>query len=246
MDERNDAGRVGSYGAPAGGSLPPMPWRLRAKGEAVATLHWVDVDRVRTIVPRGLRVVRFLPGRTLGGLFLAEYGPGSEMCYGELIVGAATVWYAGRPCLWVTDLLVDSERSVDGGRSLLGAPKRLARFSRDADGRSVTVGDPERPICRVSWSRRVPLWRHRARLVALHRDVRDATGSLVCAHGNAMHGRWAVARVETAFPGASPLRDLGLGNPVIGVCGTGVELLLGGAPFFPLRHVAPAPWPGAP
>lgn len=248
MDEGDDVVGEGSYVTPAGGALPPMPWRLRAKGEVVATLHWVDVDRIRTIVPRGLRVVRFLPGRTLGGLFLAEYGPGSEMCYRELIVGAATVWYAGRPCLWVTDVLVDSERSVDGGRCLLGAPKRLARFSWDSDGGSVTVGEPGRTICRLSWSRRVPLWRQRARLVALHRDVRDGSGALVCAHGNEIGGRWAVARVETAFPAGSGLRGLGLGKPVLGVCGTGVELLLGGAPFFPLRHLAgaPGPGPGAP
>ena len=68
-----------------------MPWRLRARQPVLASLHWVDARRARELVPPEISVVQFLPGWAIGGLFLAEYGPGSDLEYNEMIVSAATV-----------------------------------------------------------------------------------------------------------------------------------------------------------
>ncbi len=216
-----------------------MPWRLYARGPVLGSLHWVDAQRARQLVPPELSIVQLLPGRTIGGLFLAEYGAGSELEYNELIVGAAMVWHGRRPAAWVTDLFVDDPASVDGGRALLGAPKHLAPFSRD-DG-EITVGKPAAPICRVRYRPRLWLWRQRVRMAALHRDVRDPSGATAAWHGEEMRGRWGLARVEVEIPPTSPLRRLGLGDPVLGLCGRNVELLLGGAPFLPLHLLSVSP-----
>ncbi|HEV2148284.1 MAG TPA: acetoacetate decarboxylase family protein [Longimicrobiaceae bacterium] len=226
--------------------LPPMPWRLRVEGLVLITLHWVDVERVRALVPPELRIMRFLPGKTLGGLFLARYGPGSELEYDELIVSGATVWHAGRPAAWATHLFVDEARSVEGGRTLLGAPKHLAPFARDEGaGHRVRVGEGDRPVCRVLHRGRLRLWRQRVRLAALHRDVRDPSGRTVVAHGNELRGRWGVTRAEVEIPERSPLQGLGFGKPVLSLCGSGVEAVLGGAPFLPPRRLAVSPPGGA-
>jgi acetoacetate decarboxylase len=213
-----------------------MPWRLRARGVVLVTLHWVDVERARALVPSDLSIVQLLPGKTVGGLFLAEYGPGSELEYNELIVSGATVWHRGRPSAWITHLFVDHPTSVEGGRALLGAPKHLAHFSRDGGPESpVTVGEAERPVCRLSHGRQLWLWRQRVRLAALHRDVRDPSGRTISVHGNELHGRWGVTRARVEVAEGAPLRDLGLGEPLLSLCGRNVEAVLGGASFLPLR-----------
>jgi hypothetical protein len=92
-------------------------------------------------------------------------------------------------------------------------------------------------VCRIRYSPRIWLWKQRILLAALHRDVRDPSGATVAVHGEEMTGRWGLARVEVEFPPTSPLRRLELGAPITGFCGRDVELILGGAPFLPLRFL---------
>lgn len=233
------ASRAEEAGGAEARGYPEMPWRLRSRGTVAASLHWVDVRCARTLVPPELSVLRFLPGWTIGGLFLAEYGPGSDLQYNELIVGAATVWHRRRPALWITDLFVDDPASVAGGRALLGAPKHLAPFTR-AEG-EITVGDPAAPVCRARYRPRLWLWKQRVRLAALHRDVREFSGATAALHGQEMAGRWGLARVEVEVPPESPLRRLGLGDLITGFCGRDATFLLGGAPFLPLRLLTVTP-----
>lgn len=228
---------------PRMGSPPAMPWRLRARGLVLITLHWVEVERVRALVPPELPIVHFLPGKTIGGLLVAEYGPGSVLEYNELIVSGATVWYEKRLCAWATHLFVDSRESVEGGRSLLGAPKQLASFSRqDGVGGRITVGEENHPVCLLSYHRQIWLWRQRVRLAALHRDVRDPSGATVSVHGNEVRGQWGVTRAAVEIPASSPLRDLGFGGPVLSLCGKDVDAVLGGASFLPLHLRSMTPY----
>lgn len=209
-----------------------MPWRLRPNDVALITLHIVDVDRARAWVPPEYPIVRFWPGKTIGGLWVAEYGPGSDLQYNELIVACATVWYRGRPAPWATHLYVDNPLSVRGGRELLGAPKELAPFTRQPGARAhIAVGDPQSPICRISYGRQLWLWRMRVRLPALHKDMR--TLGQISVHGNEVRGRVGLARAQVEIPESSPLHALGFGPPLLGVCGKDVEALFGGAPFLP-------------
>ncbi len=71
---------------------PPPPWTL--KGGALQTLHLVDIQKVRPFVPPELHVVPILPGKTLGVVYLANYGAGSVLTYNELIVAPALTRYA--------------------------------------------------------------------------------------------------------------------------------------------------------
>ncbi len=241
-EEQN--GDSSSFG-PKTGLPPPMPWRVRAHGLVLVTLHWVEVERARAFVPPELSIIRFLPGKTIGGLFLAEYGPGSDLEYSELIVSGATVWYRKRPCAWATHLFVDNPTSVEGGRSLLGAPKHLTRLSREEEPENrFTVGEADLPVCNLRHGRQIWLWRQRLRLMALHRDVRDPSGATVAAHGNELHGRWGLTRAKVEVPEKSPLRDLGFGRPLLSLCGKDVEAVLGGASFLPLHLLSVAP-PGS-
>lgn len=219
------------------GDLPPMPWRLRAEGMVLVTLHRVAVERARAFVPSEFRILQYWPGWTVGGLFLARYGPGSDLEYNELIASCATVLHRGRPAPWATHLFVDNPDSVAGGRALLGAPKHLAAFAREEGARSsLTVGDAGRPVCRLHFGRQLWLWRQRLRVAALHLDVRDSSCSTIAIHGNELHGRMGLTRARVEIPEASPLHPLRFGRPLLSLCARNVTLLLGGAPFLPLQH----------
>ena len=222
-----------------------MPWHLRTRGIVLVTLHAVNVERAREWVPPDYRILQFWPGKTLGGLWVAEYGPGSDLEYKELIASCATVWYRGRPALWATHLYVDNPKSVQGGRELLGAPKHFARFSRVKEDKGeqhrMTVGDEGVPICRFRYNRAFWLWRQRVRLPALHRDVRDVSGNTIVAHGNAIHGRIGLLRARVEIPAQSPLAPLGLGAPGFSFGMREVTATLGGAPFLPIRMESLSP-----
>jgi acetoacetate decarboxylase len=221
---------VTGAGVPAAGP-PPMPWRLVARDAALAVPVWVPLEQARPRVPRRYRVLPLLPGRTLGGLFLAEYGPGSTLRYRELIVASATLLHRGRLAAWVTHVFVDDPASVRGGRELLGVPKQLASFDW-RDGR-VEVRTPEHPVCCLRHGRTLWLWRQTARLVALHGDVRDP--ERVSLHGNEVRGRLGLARAAVEIPPRSPLRALGFGAALPALRIGEMEAVFGGAPFFPPR-----------
>jgi acetoacetate decarboxylase len=217
-----------------------MPWHLVTHGATLISLHWLATERARAWVPAQIGILPMLPRRTIGGLFLAEYGPGSDLQYNELIAACATVWHARRPCAWVTHLFVDSHASVNGGRTLLGAPKSYAPFRRESfsgGGRRITIGTPERPICTVQVAAKQWLlpWRPRLRVIALHRDARDPLRAVV--HGNQLRGRLGIARARLEIPEQSPLYSLGFGRPLLTLCARDVEAVLGGAGFRPIETV---------
>jgi hypothetical protein len=218
-------------------SYPPMPWHLVTRGTTLITLHPVRIRDARQWVPRRFRILPIVPGYTLGGLFVTDYGPGSDLQYNELIAAGAAVWHDRRLCPWVTHLFVDSEASVEGGRKLLGVPKRLASFTRDRgeQGDRVTVGEAGRPICTFEVNRRLWLWRQRLRAVSLHQDVRDDEGRTVVAQGNELNGGFGAARARVEIAADSPLKGLGLGRPLLAGCARDLEAVLGGAPFYPSR-----------
>jgi acetoacetate decarboxylase len=137
---------------------PPAPWNLQ--GYAIATLQFVDVARVRPLVPSELEIVSLLPGKTLGGIYISSYGLGSVMEYNELIVVSAIVNYAGKWGAWISHIYVDNPHSVAGGREIWGLPKELAQFSWEGSdsviaeplGYRVTVSQGNRQLCSLGYS----------------------------------------------------------------------------------------------
>lgn len=221
-------------------SYPPFPWRLRPSGAAWASVHLVDVAVARQYIPSEFPIVRVWPGKTLGGLFLVHYGPGSVLEYRELVACAATVWHGGRICAWVTHVYVDSAASCRGGREGLGVPKVLARFQSPTGeaGTSVVTRD-RRPLCTLRFRRTAGLWRQRIRFCATHLHSEAAGRSTVSIHGNELAGRLLLGRADVVLTPDSPLAVLGLGRPLLAVGAEDAEALFGGAPFLPF-HTLPA------
>ena len=76
------------------------------------------------------------------GVALVDYQPGSVLTYGELLVARPRRVKSGRDKgrhVTVTDIWVDSEESLVGGRALWAIPKDLAVFDWSPDGRRGSV-----------------------------------------------------------------------------------------------------------
>jgi hypothetical protein len=181
-------------------AYPPAPWRLI--GRAYLNLQLVPI-RIIHGVPSSLRVVQVLPGRTLGGIYLAQYGEESTLAYSELIVFSALVRCGRRFGGWVSHIYVDSAESVAGGRSIWGLPKELAMFEW---GERVTVRTSGIEILSAAISEarfRTPI---KAPLPAF--GVRD--GALLHFTGRC-RGRVGASRTRFEIPLKSPFSDLRLG-----------------------------------
>ncbi|MGL5063309.1 MAG: acetoacetate decarboxylase family protein [Microcoleus sp.] len=140
---------------------PSAPWKLR--GYAVQTLQLVDVVRVRSLVPSELGIISFLPGKTLGGIYISSYGLDSAIEYNELIVVSAIVNYCGKWGAWVSHIYVDNPNSVAGGREIWHLPKELAQFSWEGSdsvkasslGYRVTVRQGNCQLCSLNYSKQI-------------------------------------------------------------------------------------------
>lgn len=221
----------------------PFPWTLLIADAALASVHTVPLAAARRLIPSDLRILRVWPGRTIGGLFFARYGPGSELEYHELVVCAGVVLYRRRPCAWISHVYVDSEVSLRAGREAIGVPKELARFARGEDG-SVTVRaavDGAELICALTPRRAVragggvgPI---ALRFRAIHEHAERPPGAVVSLHGNRLRGRFAPLAVDVRVPPGSPLRALELGDPLLGLAVTEAVGVLGGAGFQPYHEI---------
>ena len=184
---------------------PQAPWRLQ--GHAVSSLHMLDVSRVRTSVPPELSIASVLPGKTIGGIYLAAYGAGSVLEYHELIVVCALVRHRRRLGAWISHIYVDNPCSVAGGREIWGLPKQLAEFTWDRTSGSASVRQEQNLLCILKPERRFPLGRLPAFLPAFSRQAEN----LVWFKGTGT-SRLALSRGAFVVPPASPFSALGFGG----------------------------------
>ncbi len=185
---------------------PPAPWSL--KGYCVQTLHLVDTARARQFVPPDLRVVSVLPGKTLGVVYFASYGPGSAMEYDELIVAPALTRHAGRLGFWISHIYVDHPDSVAGGREIWGLPKEMAQFAWETGSKDCVVArQGDRVLATVSWGKQRRLWQQPLRLPVISR-----LGPQVLGFQGKVCGRLGISRGKLEVPGESPFASLRLGG----------------------------------
>jgi hypothetical protein len=194
---------------------PPAPWRLTGPAAIVPAL--VPLARARAAVPPDLKVVRVLPGHTLGGFVAVTYERGSTLMYNEIVVCGALVRTARGPAgLWVSGLWVDSESSVSGGRSIWKLPKDLGRFDVSRAGRTqrfeASVGG--RTIARIDATRLLPKLPQPGVLPM----VSGTAGSHWFTIGRGVM-RAGLARVTVDIPAESPIASLGLKPLPIAVAG---------------------------
>lgn len=130
-------------------SYPAAPWTL--KGYALQTLQWVDVAKVRPLIPPQFNIISPWQNKTLGGIYISSYQSGSILQYNELIVSAGLVSYSGQWGGWISHIYVDDQDSVAGGREIWGLPKELAEFHWEGTD-TVTVSQGENILCRLTYS----------------------------------------------------------------------------------------------
>jgi len=137
-------------------AYPQAPWTL--KGYAILTLHFINIDRVRSLIPSELKIIPVWPGKALGGVYLSYYGTGSVLEYSELIVVPAFVSYRGKIGDWVSHIYVDNHDSLAGGREIWGLPKELAEFTWE-NGDRVTVRQENKILCSLNYRQQTLAWR---------------------------------------------------------------------------------------
>jgi acetoacetate decarboxylase len=185
---------------------PPPPWNL--EGYAFQTLQLLDIDRVSSLIPSELGIVSVLPGKTLGGVYVASYGAGSVMTYNELIVVSAVVHHGGKIGAWISHIYVDNPNSVAGGREIWGLPKELAQFTWDL-GKTphVQVRQGDELLCTLNCRWQLPGWQQ-----ALRGSVFSVVSSNLAAFEGRAKFKLALANTDLQVPSESPFAWLGLGQ----------------------------------
>ena len=149
-DPTGAASRTTSEVAGAGDRYPPAPWRLA--GPAVVVMTAMPVERARAFVPDDLEIVAVAPGRTLAALVVADYQEQATFPYGELAVMPAVVRCGRTSGAWISDIWVDSDRSLRGGREMWGMYKYKATFGWTAgESNSVTITADSQRLVSLAW-----------------------------------------------------------------------------------------------
>ena len=199
-------------------SYPQAPWTLQ--GYAFQTLHLLDIDRVRPLIPSELNIISVFPGKTLGGVYLSYYGSGSVLEYSELIVIAGFLSYKGKFGGWVSHIYVDNPDSVAGGREIWGLPKEMADFSWDGD--RVTVSQANQTLCTFKYNRQGFGLQQR-----LGASSFSSMGENLLLFPAELDSRLGLVSSKLEIPSPSPFASLNLGQPLLTVHADNMRLKVG-------------------
>jgi acetoacetate decarboxylase len=188
-------------------SYPAAPWHLQ--GKALVNLHWVDVDLSRLLIPSELAIISILPGKTIGGVYVASYQAGSILEYNELIVVPALVRYQHHIGFWISHIYVDYEDSMKGGQEIWGLPKEIAQFTWKES--EVLVTQNEHSLCRFSlhsqWQNLLNGW-----LPKLQGDCLSRIGNNLLFFQSHFKAKVSVVKSTLKIPQESPFFFLNLGQ----------------------------------
>ncbi|MBD2497759.1 acetoacetate decarboxylase family protein [Nostoc sp. FACHB-280] len=188
-------------------SYPATPWILL--GKAIASLHLVNINQVRSLIPAEFQIFSVWPGKTLGCVYLSDYREGSVLEYSELIVAPAIVSYQNQIGAWISHIYVDNADSVAGGREIWGLPKELAEFTWENDKR-VTVRQGDRNLCTLNYTQQSLAWRQR--LTGSSFSVQGVELLRFSAECEALLG---LVSSQLEVPGESPFAGISLGQPFL-------------------------------
>ncbi|MFN6479451.1 acetoacetate decarboxylase family protein [Nostoc sp. DedQUE07] len=184
---------------------PQAPWTLQ--GYAIQTLHLVNIDQVRPLIPSELEIISVWSGKTLASVYLSHYGSGSVLEYSELIVVPALVNYQRKIGGWISHIYVDNADSVAGGREIWGLPKELAKFTWE-QGKQVTVHQENRKLCSLKYNQQSLAWRQW--LSASSFSVKGSDLLMFTAEVESVLG---LIGSKLEIPDESPFSGIGLGQP---------------------------------
>lgn len=200
-------------------AYPQAPWTLQ--GHAFQTLHLMDVDSVRPLIPSELKIISVWPSKTLGGVYLSYYGSGSVLEYSELIVIAAILGHKGKFGGWISHIYVDNPDSVAGGREIWGLPKELAEFTWEEN--RVTVRQGDRTLCSLNYNRQGFGWRQQ-----LGASSFSAMGSNLLLFPFELESRLGLVSSKLEVPPESAFAQLDLGQPWLTVHSDQMRLVVAG------------------
>ena len=184
---------------------PQAPWTLQ--GHAIQTLHLVNIDQVRPLIPLKLEIISVWPGKTLASVYLSNYGSGSVLEYSELIVVPALINYQRKIGAWISHIYVDNADSVAGGREIWGLPKELAKFTWE-QGKYVTVHQENQKLCSFKYNQQSLAWKQR--LSASSFSAKGADLLIFPAEFESLLG---LIGSKLEIPAESPFFGIGLGQP---------------------------------
>ncbi len=198
-------------------SYPQAPWTLR--GFAFQTLHLIDLAKASPFIPPELAIVTVAPSKTLGGVYLSNYGAGSSLEYSELIVVAGLVKRGSTIGAWVSHIYVDNPDSVSGGQEIWGMPKELAVFDWQTGAQQVVVRQDNQVLCALSCSRRVSLWRQSIAFPAF-----SLLNSNFVRFGATALAYFGLITAKLEVPGTSPFARVIDAPPTIAASADALEL----------------------
>lgn len=183
--------------------FPPEPWDLTGVGHV--TLWRIAVDDLPALPASATPLA--VRGTALVATAFVSYDDRGLMAYDELLAGVL-VRLGRRAGLSITDIWVDSETSMRGGRALWGIPKELATFG------PLTAETAAGPIASASFSpRRVGF--------PVPRPLRGSTiqtlGDRTVASPIRAGGRVRTAHASWSLHADGPLAWLRTGRPVTSV-----------------------------
>ncbi len=209
-------------------SYPQAPWKLQ--GYAIQTLHLVNVDRVRPLVPLELDIISVWPGKTIASVYLSYYGSGSELEYSELIVVPAVVSYQGKFGGWVSHIYVDHVDSMAGGRDIWGLPKELADF--DWKEQRVTISQGTRKLCTLNYGQQGIAWRQK-----LGASSFSTIGANLVIFPAQFEARFGLISSQLEVPAESPFYRIGCGQPFLTTRYENLNLQVGASEVVGQRKV---------
>lgn len=197
---------------------PQAPWTLQ--GYAFQTLHLLDIDRVRPLIPSELNIISVFPGKTLGGVYLSYYGSGSVLEYSELIVIAGILNYKGKFGGWISHIYVDNLDSVAGGREIWGLPKEMADFTWDGDRVTVTQGN--QTLCNFKFNHQGFGLQQRLAATSF-----SSMGEDILLFPAELESRLGLVSSKLEIPSPSPFSNLNIGQPLLTVHADNMRLKVG-------------------
>ncbi|MEU8794458.1 acetoacetate decarboxylase family protein [Streptomyces sp. NPDC048643] len=199
---------------------PEEPWHLA--GQMYLSL-WLEPRSELPAVASGTQpVIAF--GRGVVGAAWVVYEQDSVLHYNELL-RAVLVRHGRRPCACITDIWVDNEASLSGGRALWGIPKEMARFDverADVVEATASTGDRALAASRFSQSRRLP-----GQWPLTYKVAQRLDGRLTTSRASSK-GALSFARATWTAPTHSPLHALGRRPPLLSLALRDFSLRFGG------------------
>ncbi|MBD2613802.1 MAG: acetoacetate decarboxylase family protein [Nostoc sp. ZfuVER08] len=183
---------------------PQAPWTLQ--GYAIQTLHLVNINRVRPLIPSELEIISVWPGKTIGSVYLANYGSGSVLEYSELIIAPALVHRQRKIGPWISHIYVDNADSVAGGREIWGLPKEVAEFTLEREYASVHQGNQK--LCSFNYNQQSWAWPLQLGVSAF-----SIKGSDLLIFSIEFKSFLGLINSHLQIPAASPFSEIGLEQP---------------------------------